>query len=159
MFCPNCGEENPSDAHFCFKCGKSLSSLEHIHDSTIENVPNPGEGKDQEFVDKVEKRPLVAAIFSLVIIGSGQIYNGQLGLAIGLLILNQIGWIISDLLNKPLGAILVLSVGIGGAYNAYTTSKKMNNNEILFATYKKMDIVIYICVALLLVMGWLVISV
>ena len=40
MFCPNCGEENRSDTHFCFKCGKSLSSLEHIHDSTIENVPN-----------------------------------------------------------------------------------------------------------------------
>jgi TM2 domain-containing membrane protein YozV len=71
-----------------------------------------------------EKNPGIAAILAVFFTGSGQVYNGETGKGIGLLIAALIGYLIFIV-----PGIIVWAYGI---YDAYTTAVKMNKGEIPF---------------------------
>jgi len=103
-FCPNCGAEIDKEAEICPKCGVRVK------------VPTVG-----------AKSPGLAAVLSFLIVGLGQIYNGQIGKGIGLIIC----YVISILLCFVLiGFILLPILWIYGIYDAYTTATKINAGEI-----------------------------
>lgn len=103
-FCSNCGEKIDIDAEICPKCGVRVKA------------PTVG-----------EKNPVLAAILSFLIVGLGQIYNGQIGKGIMLII----GYVISfALCFVYVGFILLPILWIYGIYDAYNTAKKINAGEI-----------------------------
>ena len=63
MYCSQCGRENAQDATFCAGCGAALRRAE---------VPATG----QRYVEG--KSPGLALVMSLLIVGFGQFYNGDL---------------------------------------------------------------------------------
>jgi TM2 domain-containing membrane protein YozV len=66
MFCTNCGRQNPDESRFCVGCGTNLS------------VPPPDlnrPGSVKTFAQG--KKPVSALVMSLLIVGLGQFYNGD----------------------------------------------------------------------------------
>jgi len=70
--CQNCGRENPPEASFCAGCARPLSR----HTS---GVPNPS---FQKVALPKPRRVLIALVLSLLFMGFGQIYNGQIRKAV-----------------------------------------------------------------------------
>ena len=103
-FCSNCGEEIDIDAEICPKCGVRVKA------------PTVG-----------EKNPVLAAILSLLIVGLGQIYNGQIGKGIVLIICYVISIVLCTIL---IGIPLLVILWIYGIYDAYNTANKINAGEI-----------------------------
>jgi len=73
---------------------------------------------------KKEKNAIGAALLSFLFTGSGQVYNGETGKGIGILIGAVIGYFLF-----VIPGVLVIIYGI---YDAYTTAQKMNKGEIPF---------------------------
>ena len=69
-----------------------------------------------------EKNAVVALILSFFFTGSGQVYNGEMGKGIGVLI----GTVIGSMIFFVPGMLVFLY----GLYDAYTTAQKMNKGEI-----------------------------
>ena len=69
-----------------------------------------------------EKNAGVALILSFFFTGSGQVYNGEMGKGIGVLI----GTVIGSMIFFIPGLLVFLY----GLYDAYTTAQKMNKGEI-----------------------------
>jgi TM2 domain-containing membrane protein YozV len=117
-YCPNCGADlKYPEAEICPTCGVR-----------IKEPQSP----------KKEKNPVVAALLSLIITGSGQVYNGEL--LKGILIF--IGAIIGSLFFLIPGIIVV----IYGIYDAYTTAKKMNAGEIQYKESTTLEVVLFIII-------------
>jgi TM2 domain-containing membrane protein YozV len=76
----------------------------------------------QSAVIKKEKNALAAALLSFLFTGSGQVYNGETGKGIGILIGAIIGYFIF-----VIPGVLVILYGV---YDAYSTAQKMNKGEI-----------------------------
>ncbi|MCS3922410.1 TM2 domain-containing membrane protein YozV [Methanococcus voltae PS] len=74
-----------------------------------------------------QKNPILAGILSFLIVGAGQMYNGQIKKGILLLIA---GLISGFLLFFLIGFILLPIVYIYAIYDAYTTADKINKGEI-----------------------------
>ena len=108
-FCSNCGEEIDIDAEICPKCGVRVKA------------PTVGEKKVGE------KNPVLAAILSFLIVGLGQIYNGQIGKGIVLIICYVISIVLCTIL---IGIPLLVILWIYGIYDAYNTAKKINAGEL-----------------------------
>ena len=108
QFCSNCGEEIDIDAEICPKCGVRVKA------PTVASTVG-------------EKKPWLAAILSFLIVGLGQIYNGEIRKGIVLII----AYVISiALCFVYVGLILVPILWIYGIYDAYTTANKINAGEI-----------------------------
>ncbi|MBP2143658.1 TM2 domain-containing membrane protein YozV [Methanococcus voltae] len=75
-----------------------------------------------------QKNPILAGILSFLIVGAGQIYNGQIKKGILLLIA---GLISGFLMFFLIGFILLPIVYIYAIYDAYTTADKINKGEIV----------------------------
>ena len=74
-----------------------------------------------------QKSEGLAAVLSFLIPGLGQIYNGEIGKGIGILVLT----IILGILFFLLVTLLVLFIlWIWNIYDAYSTAKKMNENAM-----------------------------
>lgn len=122
-YCPNCGAELKfSEAEICPTCGVRIKA-----------PPAP----------KEEKSPGLAAVLSFLFAGSGQVYNGQLGKGILLLLGEFIGAFIFFIPG--------LIVWIYAIYDAYTTAKKMNTGEIPFLPVKTTDVIIYIIIYVVII--------
>ena len=67
--CGNCGAMLQEDQVFCSKCGWKVGLGEHINESRDENMVYPNKRKTS---------PVVALILSLLLVGLGQMINGQL---------------------------------------------------------------------------------
>ena len=108
MFCPKCCSELQfADAEICPKCGVRIKNPQI----------SPGEIKSTG----------IAAIASFVVPGLGQIYCGEIGRGIMILI----GFIISCLLIIVLiGLIIAPLFWIWNIYDAYNLAKKINAGEI-----------------------------
>lgn len=76
--CPHCAEDIKAEAKKCKHCGEFLDGAERPH--AAHPVPaqawNPG----------------VAAVLSFLIPGAGQIYKGDIGIGLGLLLCTVIGY-------------------------------------------------------------------
>jgi len=76
MYCEKCGQELKPNTKFCGQCGVDVNSL------SVENIQQPRElsgaiGSDKK-VYAEQKKPVVALILSLLIVGVGQFYNGDI---------------------------------------------------------------------------------
>lgn len=125
-FCPNCGKEINETAQFCEHCGNIISQKNAAQsqnaDSTVENNISTSTGI------VYHKNIFVAFILSLIVVGLGQIYNGQILKGI-------IFFIIISLIFGTLGNIglipdfiywiLLLLTAIEAAYSA----KYINDNN------------------------------
>ena len=107
-FCSNCGEKIDIDAEICPKCGVRVKA------PTV--APTVG-----------EKNPVLAAILSFLIVGLGQIYNGEIRKGIILIIAYVISIVLCTIL---IGIPLLVILWIYGIYDAYTTANKINAGEI-----------------------------
>jgi TM2 domain-containing membrane protein YozV len=116
-YCPTCGAElKYTEAEICPACGVRI----------------------RKPVPEKKKEPILAAILSFFFGGSGQVYNGELGK--GILIL----------LGTILGAFLFIIPGIivwiYGIYDAYTVANQMNLGQIEFKEATGESIIAYILV-------------
>jgi TM2 domain-containing membrane protein YozV len=98
-YCSNCGKIIDVKAEICPKCGVRVSK-----------PPS-------------EKSPGLAAILSFLCCGLGQIYNGEIGKGIAMLIVYVICLCLSILI---LPIIFALILWIYGIYDAYNTAKEIN---------------------------------
>lgn len=112
LFCPNCGTGVRSDWVQCPKCLRSLNYADPRGSQYTRNYPR-GEIKN----------PGIAAILCFFITGLGQIYNGQIGKGLILIILYGIAILTSFIL---IGIIPLIIIWIYGIYDAYNTAKEIN---------------------------------
>jgi TM2 domain-containing membrane protein YozV len=89
-----------------------------------------------------EKNAAIAVILSFFFTGSGQVYNGETGKGIGILIAALIGYMLFII---P-GVIVVLY----GLYDAYTTAQKMNKGEIPFKPASMGIVIAFIVVEIII---------
>jgi len=73
----------------------------------------------------VRKNPGLAAVLSFFISGLGQIYNGQIGKGIALIIAEGIAALLCMVM---VGFVLLPAVWIYGIYDAYKTAERINNS-------------------------------
>lgn len=67
----------------------------------------------------------LAAILSFFYTGLGQIYNGEIGKGIGMIVLYFISWL---LMFVGIGFITTPIIWIWGIYDAYKSAEKINNS-------------------------------
>jgi TM2 domain-containing membrane protein YozV len=89
-----------------------------------------------------EKNAGVALILSFLFTGSGQVYNGEMGKGIGVLLGTIIGYMIF--------VIPGLLVFLYGLYDAYTTAQKMNKGEIPYKPTSMGAVIGFIVVEIIL---------
>lgn len=113
-YCSNCGIEMDSLTEHCPKCGVKQVSPPDYQVTYQKNIQN-------------QKSPGLAAVLSFLIVGLGQIYNGQIAKGLFLLL----GAIISGVLMLILiGFIFWIVIWLYAIYDAYDTAKKINSGVI-----------------------------
>lgn len=105
-FCQHCGAKIHTEAEICPHCGA------RVRRSRSASQKNPG----------------LAAAFSFLFVGLGQIYNGQIGKGI---VFFLIGVILAISVVIIIGFILYPVFWIYNIYDAHNTAKKINAGEII----------------------------
>ncbi|MEA4957913.1 hypothetical protein SDC9_32104 [bioreactor metagenome] len=118
-YCPNCGKKLEEESDFCSNCGTKISS---------EKVDNTEKGNESTYEQtkvyvKDEKSPGLAAVLSFLIIGLGQIYNGEIAKGLILLVVSYICVALFFLIIPPIIAVILWIYAI---YDAYNTAKSIN---------------------------------
>ncbi|HKN01550.1 MAG TPA: zinc-ribbon domain-containing protein [Candidatus Binataceae bacterium] len=108
MFCSICGAEGPDGAVFCRKCGSPLAG------------PT---GAPRVVVVAELKSPGLAAVLSFLWCGLGQIYNGQIGKGIVVMVVYAISAFMIHLL---IGLLTTPVLWIWGMVDAYRTAERIN---------------------------------
>lgn len=101
QFCKSCGQSLNENAEICPSCGVRQKTL-------------------------VQKNPGTAAILSFLWTGAGQIYNGQIGKGIALMVLQVFNALSMAVL---IGFITFPIVWACAIYDAYKTAEKINNGD------------------------------
>lgn len=110
-YCTNCGSQIDEKAEICPECG--------VRQAPPGTYGNPNSQNDA-------KNPGLAAILSFLIIGLGQVYNGQILKGILLFI----GAIISAMLwFIGIGIILSIALWLYAIYDAYKTANLINEGQ------------------------------
>lgn len=104
QYCSSCGETIKKEAEVCPECG----------------VRQQGSSGGEE------KNPGIAALLSFIVTGAGQIYNGEIGKGIGLIVLQVINVV---LMAVAIGFITFPVTWGYGIYDAHSTAKKINSGE------------------------------
>jgi len=107
-YCRNCGQSLDGNAEFCSKCGTRVASVQA---STF-------------FVER--KSEGLAAVLSFFIPGLGQVYNGQIGKGIIVLILFAL---FTASIIVLIGFILAPLFWIWNIYDAHNTAKRINQRR------------------------------
>ncbi|MGZ4908084.1 MAG: zinc-ribbon domain-containing protein [Halobacteriota archaeon] len=144
-FCTNCGVSVARDAKYCQRCGELLSagsemlsppppppsSTPDIHSYVgVDHPDRPlmAPTYQPQHYDGAQamvgrKSPGIAAVLSFLIIGLGQIYNGQILkglLMLGVAILCGI---------TIVGLVVSFIIWLYGVFDAYGTAKRMNQDR------------------------------
>jgi TM2 domain-containing membrane protein YozV len=106
------------DEKFCSSCGKPIKKEAEI-------CPNCG--VRQKTSPQNLKSPGLAAILSVLITGLGQIYNGQIGKGIGLIVLQCINVV---LIFALIGLLTFPITWVYGVYDAYKTAESINQETV-----------------------------
>jgi len=117
MFCATCGSQVESAQGFCSRCGNRVASSQGA-------AAAPAMAPVQQVVlIRTQKNPGVAAVLSFFWAGLGQIYNGEIGKGVLLLIVYFFSclmmWILVGFITTPI-------LWIYGMIDAYKTAEKMN---------------------------------
>lgn len=111
-FCTSCGETIKAEAEICPECGVRQKDSE----GTAGTQPN------QQI-----KNPGIAAVASFFFTGLGQIYNGQIGKGIALIVVQVINIALMFVL---VGFLTYTAVWIYGIYDAYQVATRINKGDI-----------------------------
>ncbi len=133
--CPNC-QKNTPEGKFCEHCGASLLTTQAFQQPAAPQTAAPPSA-----AGKQEKNVAAALILSFFFTGSGQVYNGQMGKGIGVLIGTIIGYMIF-----VIPGIIVWAYGL---YDAFTTAQKMNKGEIPFVPTSMSAVIGFIVVEII----------
>lgn len=80
--------------------------------------------------EKIKKRPLVAAILSVLVAGLGHLYLGKFSRGVIFLFLELvIAWSCFSLNFTPTGLILNLLIGFLAAFDAYKIAEEINKEK------------------------------
>jgi TM2 domain-containing membrane protein YozV len=104
MYCPRCGYANRYDARYCASCS-----------SPMPQEPRAGAGM---------RNPGLAAVLSFFWCGLGQIYNGQIGKGIAMMIIFAISW---GMMWLIVGLVTTPILWIWGMVDAYRTAERLNH--------------------------------
>jgi TM2 domain-containing membrane protein YozV len=110
-----CGAQIDVRAEICPKCGVRVAPPPTAPSASPQTV----------YVEK--KNEGFAAILSFLFIGLGQIYNGELGKGILMLVT---GVVFAVLILVLIGIPLYLILWVYGIYDAYNTAKQINAGTI-----------------------------
>ena len=120
-FCPKCGKQVEENALFCPSCGAALTQQPQ--------PTQPIQPPQPSVPPYVPPRPMagtknegLAAVLSFIFSGLGQIYVGQIGRGIGILI----GGIIVAFIGWVFLWIPLLVYWVWNVYDAYNLAKKYN---------------------------------
>ncbi|MGZ4852498.1 MAG: zinc-ribbon domain-containing protein [Halobacteriota archaeon] len=143
-FCTNCGVAVAQDSKYCQRCGEPLSTTEMLSPPMFSPSSEPdihsyagADHPDQPLAAPTyqpqhydgapamvgRKNPGIAAVLSFLVIGLGQIYNGQILkglLMLGVAILCGI---------TIVGLIVSFIIWLYGVFDAYGTAKRMNQDR------------------------------
>lgn len=121
--CPHCGIKAHQEAKFCQNCGSSISLDANVCGQcgavggiVRDNIPGPHSSYKNENI---------AAVLSFLIVGLGQIYNGEVGKGILLFIAGSISAVLISIL---IGIPMFLIIWIYGIYDAHSEAKRINQN-------------------------------
>ncbi len=114
-FCVNCGAQIDARAEICPKCGVRVAP------------PPPPQAPQPPQYNSEKKNEGLAAILSFLFIGLGQIYNGQIGKGIVMLV---VGVVFAMMIIILIGIPLYLVLWVYGIYDAYNTAKQINAGQI-----------------------------
>lgn len=115
MFCSKCGGTNDDAAKFCHKCGNALALAGANGQATPPPAGGTTRGQPAQAGAKqfaTGKNAAVALILSLIIIGVGQFYNGDIKKGLVMLA----GAIV---LGVATGGLAILAFWIWSGYDAY----------------------------------------
>lgn len=122
MFCQGCGREIAATDQFCQGCGRSnAQSTSMAAGAGAVAVP-----AQQPVIVVNQKNPGVAAVLSFFWSGLGQIYNGEIGKGILLLVLYVLS---AMLMFAVIGFITTPILWIYGMVDAYKTAEKINAGQ------------------------------
>jgi TM2 domain-containing membrane protein YozV len=111
MYCQSCGVYNQAQVLYCVKCGTNISGALSTETS---NYRPPTNSKSQYAYGK---SPAVAMILSLLIVGVGQLYNGDNKKGAYMLV----GAVISGIISF---GFLWFIIAIWSAVDAYQVANK-----------------------------------
>ncbi len=122
--CPYCGTKSNINEKLCQNCGASMSPSSNVCNQcgAVGGIKKENPVR-REIPQQQIKNPGVAAVLSFFIVGLGQIYNGEIGKGIALLIFWGIAIALSVIL---IGIPLLIILVVYGIYDAYNTAKKIN---------------------------------
>lgn len=118
-YCYECGKKLEEGSEFCSNCGTKIS-----YDNENKFNNRNTRTYEPEVVVKNEKNPGLAAVLSFLIIGLGQIYNGEIAKGLILLIVSYLCWALFFLIILP---IIALIIWIYAIFDAYNTAKDINS--------------------------------
>jgi TM2 domain-containing membrane protein YozV len=112
-YCSNCGDQIDEKAEICPKCGVRQAETGAYRETRTH------QGGYQQ------KNPVLALILSLIIVGVGQVYNGQIVKGI-------IFFLVAVILGLTgIGLIISFIIWLYAMYDAYNTAQRINNGEIV----------------------------
>lgn len=117
QYCYECGKKLDEESEFCSNCGTKVNA-----DDTTKAETNNTRTCEPEIVQN-EKNPGLAAVLSFLVIGLGQIYNGEIAKGLILLVISYICLALFILIIPP---IIALILWIYAIYDAYNTAKDIN---------------------------------
>lgn len=134
MYCSGCGASVNDSQSFCPYCGRAAgTNYSATATATMASAPAPAVEVVQTtttirttrevIVAENPKSPGLAAVLSFFWAGLGQIYNGQIGKGVVLIVLHAISWI---MIIVGIGLITTPILWIYGMVDAYKTAEKIN---------------------------------
>lgn len=148
MICENCGTENPNNARFCRKCGKTFVSVDANNNGIV----------------KKEKSMILAVVISFFLAGLGIAYanNVKKGVLIFIIfVLLAISGIISPLFRVI--AILLWAYALYLTYVEVEIANGISNPNLVedwrgWSASKKISFIVVVLIVLLMVIGGVVAS-
>ena len=116
-----------SDTKYCTNCGAQIDEKAEICPECGVRQAEPGAYQENRTYQGSyqQKNPVLALILSLIIVGLGQVYNGQTVKGIVL-------FIVALLLGLTgVGLIISFIIWLYAMYDAYTIAQRINDGEII----------------------------
>jgi len=129
IICSRCRNKNPDGTTYCQGCGKLLRPRPRPTPPPRmpeydESYPEYESGYPRVNTLQSElKNPGIAAVLSFLIVGLGQVYNGEIGKGIVLII---VYFIALGTILIGIGFFLVPVLWLYGVLDAYNTAKRLN---------------------------------
>jgi TM2 domain-containing membrane protein YozV len=107
-YCPYCGVQIEKKYPICPNCGKAQPIIEGVSAAVV----------------KPKKNPLLAAVLSLIITGTGQIYVGRIWRGVAyLLIVLAVSFIPEDIISFEMMMVIGVIISVISAIDAYYLAK------------------------------------